>query len=210
MACPWEGKRPGLRSSPSGYKVGRRFQIGGTKANLIQVGRPDPPVCQFLNRMIQEFVMRYLWQVFIEGTGVRIVTVLLWSLLHGCATMVMVPEDRLHGQRFEADASPIGHLYVDNWGIYLFKYIPIVTGNPESSGIVQLPRLFSDTVRIDLLVEKVAREGRLRQGTILTDLRTRDRSYWLPYLPVLWLNEFEVSANLSRTAGSSAEQQAHK
>jgi len=33
-------------------------------------------------------------------------------------------------------------------------------------------------VRVDL-VEKVSTESKQRGGTVLTDLRTRDRSYWL-------------------------------
>ncbi len=145
-------------------------------------------------------VYQYLRHVFMEGRGVSVSMTLLWCFLHGCATVTMVPADQLHDQRFEPDATPIGHIYVDNWGFYLFKYIPIVTGNLESSGTLRLPRLFSDTVRIELLVEKVAREAQRRNGTILTDLRTRDRSYWLPYFLVFWLNEFEVSANLSSKA----------
>lgn len=52
-----------------------------------------------------------------------------------------------------------------------------------------------------ITVEKVAREAQRQNGTILTDLRTRDRSSWLAFFPILWLNEFEVSANTSREAG---------
>jgi len=33
---------------------------------------------------------------------------------------------------------------------------------------------------------------------VLTDLRTRDRSYWLDWTLIFWLNEFEVSANSSK------------
>lgn len=76
-------------------------------------------------------------------------------------------------------------IYADNWGLYLFKYIPIVTGNIEGSGSLRVPRLFSDTVRVDLLVEKMAREAQWHDGTILTDLRTRDCSCRLALFPIL-------------------------
>jgi len=54
-------------------------------------------------------------------------------------------------------------------------------------------------VRVDLLVEKVSAQSKQRGGAVLTDLRTRDRSYWLEWTLIFWLNEFEVSANSSKS-----------
>ena len=119
-------------------------------------------------------------------------------LTAGCATMKVVSADQLNEQRFSDTGRPVAHLYIDNWGIYLFKYIPIVTGNIDKAGQVQIFRLFTDNVRIDLLVEKLTQESRRRGGTMITDLRTRDRSYWMPLTLFFWLNEFEVSGNASR------------
>jgi hypothetical protein len=127
-----------------------------------------------------------------------VLSAVILLLLAGCATMKVVSGDQLNEQRFTEAATPIAHIYVDNWGFYLFKYIPIVTGHLDKAGQVQISRLFSDTVRVDLLVEKVTQESRRRGGTIITDLRTRDRSYWMPLLLIFWLNEFEVSGNASR------------
>jgi hypothetical protein len=45
---------------------------------------------------------------------------------------------------------------------------------------------------------RVREESARRGGTIITDLRTRDRSYWEPRSLIFWLNEYEVSANASR------------
>jgi hypothetical protein len=53
-------------------------------------------------------------------------------------------------------------------------------------------------VQIDRLVEKVSAESKQRGGNVLTDLRTRDRSYWLNWTLILWLNEYEVSASSSK------------
>ena len=128
----------------------------------------------------------------------RILLVAASLLAAGCATMKVVTPDQLHEQRFTETGTPIAHIYVDNWGIYLLKYIPIATGHLDKAGQVQISRLFSDTVRVDLLVEKLTQESRLRGGTVITDLRTRDRSYWMPLTLFFWLNEFEVSGNASR------------
>ncbi len=119
-------------------------------------------------------------------------------MLGGCATLTVVPAERLEGRRLAPDAEPVAHIYAANWGIYLFKYLPLVTGSLSRPGVPIRPVLFSDEVRVDLLVEKVGSESRQLGGTVLTDLRTRDRSHWLEWTLILWLNEFEVSANASR------------
>ncbi len=92
----------------------------------------------------------------------------------------------------------MAHIYAANWGIYLFKYLPLITGTLSRSGVPSWPALFSDEVQIERLVQKVSAESKQRGGTLLTDLQTRDRSYWLDWTLILWLNEFEVSANSSK------------
>ena len=119
-------------------------------------------------------------------------------LITGCATLKAVSTDQLNEQRLSEAGTPVAHLYVDNWGIYLFGRIPIVTGNIDNAGGAQIPRLFTHNVRVDLLVEKLTQESRRRGGTFITDLRTRDRSAWMPLTLIFWLNEFEVSGNASR------------
>ena len=119
-------------------------------------------------------------------------------MLGGCATLTVVPSERLAEQRLTPAAEPVAHIYAANWGLYLFKYLPIITGSLARPGVPQWPSLFSDEVQIDRLVEKVSAESKQRGGNVLTDLRTRDRSYWLDWTLIFWLNEFEVSANSSR------------
>ena len=118
--------------------------------------------------------------------------------LGGCATLTVVSKEQLAEQRLTPAAEPVAHIYAANWGWYLFKYIPIITGSLARPGVPSWPALFSDQVRIDALVQKVSEESQKRGGTVLTDLRTRDRSYWVPQTLIFWLNEFEVSANSSR------------
>ena len=119
-------------------------------------------------------------------------------MLGGCATLTVVPAERLEEQRLTQAAEPVAHIYAANWGWYLFKSIPIITGSLSRPGVPSWPVLFSDEVRIDALVQKVSAESKRHGGTVLTDLRTRDRSFWVPPLLIFWLNEFEVSANSSR------------
>ena len=128
---------------------------------------------------------------------VLIVSIALLSM-GGCATLTVVPKEQLAEQRLTPGAEPVAHIYAANWGWYLFKYIPLITGSLARPGIPAWPALFSDQVRIDALVQKVSEESQKRGGTVLTDLRTRDRSAWVPQTFILWLNEFEVSANSSR------------
>jgi hypothetical protein len=118
--------------------------------------------------------------------------------LGGCATLTVVPKERLAEQRLTPGGEPVAHIYAANWGWYLFKYIPIITGSLARPGVPSWPALFSDQVRIDALVQKVSEESQKRGGTVLSDLRTRDRSSWVPQTLIFWLNEFEVSANSSR------------
>jgi hypothetical protein len=121
------------------------------------------------------------------------------TMLTGCATLTVVPAAQLADQRLTPAAEPVAHIYAANWGIYLLKYVPLVTGSMERPGTFKFPALFRDEVRVDGLVQKVGEESKKLGGTTLTDLRTRDRSYWLSgFLFPFWLNEFEVSANASR------------
>ena len=141
----------------------------------------------------------------VKQAGNRISAIAVWCALSaaigllapGCATMKVVSTDRLNEQRFSETGTPIAHLYLDNWGIYLFKYIPLVTGNVDTAGQAQVSRLFTNNVRVDLLVDKLTKESQRLGGTVITDLRTRDRSYWIPWALFFWLNEFEVSGNAS-------------
>jgi hypothetical protein len=119
-------------------------------------------------------------------------------LLSGCATLTVVPAERMSEQRLTPAAEPVGHIYAANWGVYLFKYLPLFTGSLSRPGVPRWPALFSDQVQIDLLVQKVSEESKKQGGMVLTDLRTRDRSYWMQWTLIFWLNEFEVSANASK------------
>lgn len=115
----------------------------------------------------------------------------------GCASVHSVPSSQLHEQQLAPGAKPIAHVYVDCWGIYLFQVLPLITGNIDGSGLGLPFHLFTDSVRVDAVVERASGEAQRRGGTLLTDLQTRDRSYWIAWTLLFWLKEFEVSANVS-------------
>lgn len=115
----------------------------------------------------------------------------------GCASVHSVPSSQLHEQQLAPGAKPIAHVYVDCWGIYLFQVVPLITGNIDGSGLGLPFHLFTDSVRVDAVVERASGEAQRRGGTLLTDLQTRDRSYWIAWTLLFWLKEFEVSANVS-------------
>ncbi len=138
-------------------------------------------------------------------TGLALCSLFSLAALPGCATVEVATDLQLHGQRFAPEAEPVAHIYADNWGIYLMRLIPIITGNLGDPGTSHFPALFTDNVRVDLLVETVTAESLRRGGTILTDITTRDRSYWMWWTLVFWLREFEVSANASRPLEAPAK-----
>ena len=84
----------------------------------------------------------------------------------GCATLEVVPPERLNDQRLTSGAVPVAHIYAANWGWYLFKRIPIVTGSLDRPGMPRWPALFSDQVRIDLLVDMVTAESQRLVGPL--------------------------------------------
>jgi hypothetical protein len=73
----------------------------------------------------------------------------------GCATLTVVPGPGLHEQRLTPAAEPVAHIYAANWGVYLFKYVPLVTGSLSRPG-QPLPAFFSNQVQVDLLVQRSA------------------------------------------------------
>ena len=115
-----------------------------------------------------------------------------------CATIDVVPADRLHGQQLVNGSEPIAHIRASNWGWYLFKFIPIWTGNLDNPTYPQLCRWFTDNVTVEAVVGKVTEKGRDLGGNVTTDLQTIDKSEWHATTLFFWLNEIEVSANVSR------------
>lgn len=78
-------------------------------------------------------------------------------MLSGCATLTVVPVERMAEQRLTPAAAPVAHIYAANWGIF-------ITGSLARPGVPRWPALFSDQVQIDLLVQKVSEQSKERGG----------------------------------------------
>ncbi len=116
-------------------------------------------------------------------------------LIQGCATVKVIPIDRLNEQQLAPESEPIAHIYASNWGVYLFKYIPLFTGDLDYPGVPRMP--FRNSVRVDRLVDKITKESQRLGGTLVTDLRVRNRSHWIRWSLIFWVIEYEGSANVS-------------
>ncbi len=114
--------------------------------------------------------------------------------LCGCVTIEVIPPEHLSDQQLTGETVPVAHIRADNWGWYLFKQIPLVTGNVEHKWF---PSFFSHTVRLEPLVEEVTRRSR-ELGATITELHSTDKSSWKVITFILWIRELEISANASR------------
>ncbi len=130
--------------------------------------------------------------------------------LTGYATVRVVPAEQLEGQKLAVRAEPIAHVYVLNWGWYLFKWIPFLTGDLENPGTsvddVSGTVFGKDNVRMHTIVEKLMETSKGLGGNVVTDLRTNDKSGWMPWTLIFWLEEREASANVSRMPGPVGNQ----
>jgi hypothetical protein len=116
----------------------------------------------------------------------------------GCATLDVVPAKQMHMQTLAPGTTPIAHVRAANWGWYLFKFIPIFTGDLESPGYPQMCRIFRDNVTVGDVVGKVSDTCDGLGATEVTDLQTSDKSEWQGWTLIFWINEIEASANASR------------
>ncbi|MBN2491547.1 MAG: hypothetical protein JXQ29_11925 [Planctomycetes bacterium] len=117
----------------------------------------------------------------------------LFCMLNGCAEIHVARN--LNGQALGESGEPIAHVSATNWGYYLLAYIPLVAGSTENPGAI---RFFSDTVEVDDLVTMVTRKSKELGGTHTTDMSSSVLSWWVNTIPILWLREAQVSANVLR------------
>lgn len=122
-----------------------------------------------------------------------------FAYISGCATVRVTPAEKFSGQRFAGEGKLVAHVYVANYGYYLFKYIPLVAGNFNKPTAVQRPLFFRDSVQQDLIIQKRMEQSKELGATPVSDLRTTDKSKWLSWSLILWMNEIEFSANVSNT-----------
>jgi len=119
-------------------------------------------------------------------------------VLMGCASVSVVKTDHLNDQILSPGQEPIAHIRTDNWGYYLFRWIPLVSGNLKHPSAIQFPVFFRNVCNEKHVVDALTKKSKELGANVTTDIRTRDRSGWLSYTLIFWLMEMEASGNASK------------
>jgi hypothetical protein len=110
----------------------------------------------------------------------------------GCSSLTVVTE--LNNQRFTLDEQPVAHLSARVGGIYLFYYIPLVTGDSEQTDRI---RFFRHEPDVERVVHMVTRKSKELGATRLTDLYSWSDSVWASFSLIFWYRWTSVSGNAS-------------
>ena len=118
-----------------------------------------------------------------------------------CSSLTVVKD--LNGQRFTSQEQPVAHLSARVGGIYLFYYLPIVTGNSEQADSL---RFFHNEPDVERVVHMVTKKSQELGATHLTDLYSWSDSVWASFTLVFWYRWTSVSANASMAPQSPTTQ----
>ena len=110
----------------------------------------------------------------------------------GGSSLTVVKE--LQDQRFTSTERPVAHLSARVGGIYLFYYLPLVTGDSEQADSI---RFFRNEPDVDRVVHMVTKRSNELGATHLTDLYSWSDSVWGSFSLVFWYRWTSVSANAS-------------
>ena len=119
-------------------------------------------------------------------------TVIALASTVGCSNLTVVWE--LHDQRFTLEEQPVAHLSARVGGIYLFYYLPLVTGDSEQADSI---RFFRNEPDIERVVHMVTKKSKELGATHLTDLYSWSDSVWGSFSLIFWYRWTTVSANAS-------------
>lgn len=122
----------------------------------------------------------------------RRLTVIALASTVGCSSLTVVRE--LHDQRFTLEEQPVAHLSARVGGIYLFYYLPLVTGDSEQADSI---RFFRNEPDIERVVHMVTKKSKELGATRLTDLYSWSDSVWGSFSLIFWYRWTTVSANAS-------------
>ena len=119
-------------------------------------------------------------------------TALALASMVGCSSLNVVKD--LHDQRFTSAEQPVAHLSARVGGIYLFYFLPLVTGDSEKADSI---RFFRNEPDVDRVVHMVTRKSKELGATHLTDLYSWSDSVWSAFSLIFWYRWTSVSANAS-------------
>jgi hypothetical protein len=132
------------------------------------------------------------WRLDMKGAVLIGVAALALLPAVGCSSLAIVRD--LHEQRFTSEEHPVAHLSARVGGIYLFYYLPLVTGDSERADSI---RFFRNEPDVDRVVHMVTRKSKELGATHLTDLYSWSDSVWASFSLIFWYRWTSVSANAS-------------
>jgi len=77
-------------------------------------------------------------------------------LFAGCVSVEAVQAPNLSGERISNAGTPVAHINVQNWGIYLFS-IPLLTGSTDSPGSIAV---LKDTVNVQSVLPILTKKSK--------------------------------------------------
>lgn len=116
--------------------------------------------------------------------------------LTGCATTEVSTQ---FNDNITAESNtPVATIFAENYGYYLFGYLPICAGNPNKPNVNTMS-LFEDTVTIENNGKMINYEAQKLGATSLADIRhstnwTGGFSLWIIWKQVLTSNAFAVKS----------------
>ncbi len=125
------------------------------------------------------------FRVFIIGIGLCAI----FSVM-GCSSLSVIRD--LDNQRFTKEGRPVAHLNARVGGVYLFYYIPLVTGHSEKPDSI---RFFRDETDVERVVHMVTRTSKELGATQLADLYSWSDSVWVELTLIFWYRWTVVSGD---------------
>lgn len=108
-------------------------------------------------------------------------------LFCGCASVEVVKDQNLSGQKIANSGRTLAHIDAQNWGIYLFT-IPLLTGSTASQGTIAV---LQDTVTVDSLMPLLTRESKKLGATKVLNLASQYQESGL----IFYTRQINISGN---------------
>lgn len=113
-----------------------------------------------------------------------------FGMLPGCSHVEVVKD--LNGQPLVREGRTIAHINASSWGIYLFNWIPLISGSRETP---ERFAFFRDTGNVGDAVGMLTRKSGELGATHTVDLQSWTDSWWQPWTLIIWMRAAYASGN---------------
>ncbi len=108
-------------------------------------------------------------------------------LFCGCASVEVVKDQNLSGQKIANSGKTLAHIDAQNWGIYLFS-IPLLSGSTAAPGNIAV---FQDTVTAESLMPLLTQESKKLGATKVLNLASQYQESGL----IFYTRQINISGN---------------